>query len=151
METSSVKDNNIVCSGALFYAKSTGRFLFVQRTKTKTVGQWGLVGGMSEQGETPWKALEREIKEEIGQTHGKFEKIIPLELFTSKDEKFYFHTFIVVVDKEFTPQLNGEHSGYAWCNFKSYPKLLHVGLRNTLQNKVNQTKIETVVEVVKTL
>ena len=64
METSSVKD--IICSGALFFAKSTGKFLFLQRTKHKTAGQWGLVGGMSEEGETPWKAPEREIKEEIG-------------------------------------------------------------------------------------
>lgn len=148
METSSVKD--IICSGALFFAKSTGKFLFLQRTKHKTAGQWGLVGGMSEEGETPWKALEREIKEEIGETP-KFEKIIPLELFTSKDQKFFFHTYVVIVEKEFIPVLNEEHSGYAWTNAKDYPKPLHVGLRNTLQNKVNQTKIDTIVEIVKSL
>jgi len=148
METSSVKD--IICSGALFYAKDTSRFLFLQRTKHKTAGQWGLVGGMSEEGETPWKALEREILEEVGKTP-KFEKIIPLELYTSKDEKFFFHTYIVVVEKEFIPTLNNEHSGYAWTYAKDYPKPLHVGLRNTLQSKVNQTKIETIVEVVKSL
>ena len=89
METSSVNDN-ITCSGALFYALNTKRFLFLQRTKNKTIGQWGLVGGMSEKGETPWNSLQREIKEEIG-VEGNFKKVIPLELFTSKDEK-YFNT-----------------------------------------------------------
>lgn len=148
METSSVKD--IICSGALFFAKETNRFLFLQRTKRKTAGQWGLVGGMSENGETPWNALEREVKEEIGKTP-KFEKIIPLELYTSKDEKFFFHTYVIIVDKEFIPNLNNEHSGYAWTTANDYPKPLHVGLRNTLQNKVNQTKIQTIVEIVKSL
>ena len=64
METSSVNDN-ITCSGALFYALDTKRFLFLQRTKNKTIGQWGLVGGMSERGETPWNSLQREIKEKL--------------------------------------------------------------------------------------
>tara|TARA_B100000925_G_C21787401_1_gene378988 strand:+ start:148 stop:597 length:450 start_codon:yes stop_codon:yes gene_type:complete len=149
METSSVNDN-ITCSGALFYALNTKRFLFLQRTKNKTIGQWGLVGGMSEKGETPWNSLQREIKEEIG-VEGNFKKVIPLELFTSKDEKFYFHTYVILVEKEFIPTLNNEHSGYCWCDIGTYPKPLHVGLRNTLQNKINQTKIQTVSEIANTL
>ena len=68
MATSTIKDKNIVCSGALFYARTTKRFLFLERTKTKTAGQWGLVGGMAEGNETPWTALEREISEEVGKT-----------------------------------------------------------------------------------
>ena len=48
MATSTIKDKNIVCSGALFYARNTKRFLFLERTKTKTAGQWGLVGGMAD-------------------------------------------------------------------------------------------------------
>lgn len=147
METGSL---DIICSGALFYAKATKRFLFLQRTKHKTAGQWGLVGGMAEKGETPWKALEREIKEEIGNTP-KIIKTIPLELFNSKDEKFFFHTYIAVVEEEFIPTLNNEHSGYCWTHANSYPKPLHVGLRNTLTNKVNQTKINTVTEILESL
>ena len=30
--------NSIICSGALFYATSTKRFLFLQRTDSKTKG-----------------------------------------------------------------------------------------------------------------
>ena len=132
METSTVK-KDIVCSGALFYARNTKRFLFLERTKTKTIGQWGLVGGMAEHNETPWKALER---------------VIPLEMFTSNDSKFFFHTYLAIVDNEFIPVLNNEHSGYAWTNVNCWPKPLHVGLRNTLQNKAIKEKLQTVLDLI---
>ena len=47
MATSTIKED-IICSGALFFALDTQRFLYLQRTKHKTAGQWGLVGGMAE-------------------------------------------------------------------------------------------------------
>ena len=58
----------IICSGALFYAKKSKRFLFLHRTQGKQKDLWGLVGGTNEDKETPWSALQREIKEEIGET-----------------------------------------------------------------------------------
>lgn len=146
MATSTLKDKNIVCSGALFYARNTKRFLFLERTKTKTAGQWGLVGGMAEGDETPWKALEREISEEVGKTPP-IKKVIPLEMFTSNDSKFFFHTYLAIVDNEFIPTLNYEHSGYAWTNVNCWPKPLHVGLRNTLQNKAIKDKLQTVLDL----
>jgi 8-oxo-dGTP pyrophosphatase MutT (NUDIX family) len=145
MATSTL-DKNIVCSGALFYARNTKRFLFLERTKTKTAGQWGLVGGMAEGNETPWKALEREISEEVGKTPP-IKKVIPLEMFTSNDSKFFFHTYLTIVDNEFIPTLNNEHSGYAWTNVNCWPKPLHVGLRNTLQNKAIKDKLQTVLDL----
>ena len=39
---------DIVCSGALFYAKDTKRFMLVQRANKKHQGQWGIVGGKAE-------------------------------------------------------------------------------------------------------
>jgi len=146
MENSTLKDKNIVCSGALFYARNTKRFLFLERTKTKTAGQWGLVGGKAEGNETPWKALEREISEEVGKTPP-IKKVIPLEMFTSNDSKFFFHTYLAIVDNEFIPTLNDEHSGYAWTNVNCWPKPLHVGLRNTLQNKAIKDKLQTVLDL----
>ena len=146
MESSTLKDKNIVCSGALFYARTTKRFLFLERTKTKTAGQWGLVGGTAEGNETPWKALEREIGEEVGKTPP-IKKVIPLEMFTSNDSKFFFHTYLAIVDNEFIPTLNHEHSGYAWTNVNCWPKPLHVGLRNTLQNKAIKDKLQTVLDL----
>ena len=59
-------NDNIVCSGALFYATSTKRFLFLQRTDKKTQGMWGLVGGKSKFTESAFEGLKREIEEEVG-------------------------------------------------------------------------------------
>jgi len=139
--------SKIVCSGALFYALDTKRFLFLHRANGKTAGTWGLVGGGNELGESPFDGLKREIQEEVGDIP-KFVKTIPLETFVSNDEKFNFHTYLVVVKKEFLPNLNNEHNGYAWTSFGNWPKTLHQGLRNTLQNKTNLSKLETVFQVI---
>ena len=139
--------SKIVCSGALFYALDTKRFLFLHRANGKTSGTWGLVGGGNELGESPFEGLTREIQEEVGDLP-KFVKTIPLETFVSNDEKFNFHTYLVVVKKEFLPNLNNEHNGYAWTSFGKWPKTLHQGLRNTLQNKTNLSKLETVFQVI---
>jgi 8-oxo-dGTP pyrophosphatase MutT (NUDIX family) len=139
--------SKIVCSGALFYALDTKRFLFLHRANGKTSGTWGLVGGGNELGESPFEGLTREIQEEVGDLP-KFVKTIPLETFVSNDEKFNFHTYLVVIKKEFLPNLNNEHDGYAWTSFGKWPKTLHQGLRNTLQNKTNLSKLETVFQVI---
>ena len=88
-----------------------------QRTDFKTRGMWGLVGGRARYTESAFEGLKREILEEVGET-STFKKIIPLEMFTSNDEKFYFNTFVIAVEKEFIPKLNKEHSGYCWTAFE---------------------------------
>lgn len=138
--------DKIVCSGALFYALDTKRLLFLHRNNGKHKDMWGLVGGTNEGAETPWEGLKREIHEEIGTVE--IIKTIPLETFVSNDTKFLFHTYLCVVANEFMPKLNYEHNGYAWAEFKYWPKPLHHGLRNTLQNKSNLSKLETVFQVV---
>jgi 8-oxo-dGTP pyrophosphatase MutT (NUDIX family) len=132
----------IVCSGALFFAISTNRFLFLHRCRSKHSNTWGLVGGVNEEKETPWTALEREISEEISSTPIK--KAIPLETFVSVDNQFVFHTYFCLVDNEFIPILNDEHDGYAWVSYQKWPRPLHQGLKNTLNNRINQAKLETV-------
>ena len=138
--------NNIVCSGALIYSLDTKRFLFLHRAQGKQSNLWGLVGGTNEGTETPWEGLKREIFEEIGEISIK--KTIPLETFVSNDSQFHFHTYLCVVENEFIPKLNNEHNGYAWTSFNHWPKPLHHGLRNTLQSKVNLSKLETVFKVI---
>lgn len=139
--------NNIVCSGALFYTLDTNRFLFLHRANGKTGNLWGLVGGTNEGVETPWEGLQREMQEEIGELPT-IKKIIPLETFVSNDSKFLFHTYLCVIDREFIPSLNEEHDGYSWVSFGKWPKPLHHGLRNTLTNKTNLAKLETVFQVI---
>ena len=140
-------EQNIICSGALFYSTSTKRFLLLQRTDTKTRGMWGLVGGRMRYTESAFEGLKREIKEEVGDTP-KFKKVIPIELFTSNDQKFFFHTYLIAVEAEFIPKLNVEHSGYCWTAFECWPKNLHLGLRNTLNNKAIKGKLQTILDLI---
>ena len=138
--------DKITCSGALFYSLNTNRFLFLHRTTGKTSNLWGLVGGTNEGKETPWEGLKREISEEIGDV--RIKKTIPLETFISNDSKFLFHTYVCVVDNEFLPVLNQEHDGFARVSFGKWPKHLHLGLKNTLNNKINITKLETIFKMI---
>ncbi len=139
---------NIVCSGGLFLARDTKRFLFLLRTQGKTAGTWGLVGGKKEPGDhTPYDTLKREIQEEIGKSPA-IKKVVPLELFVSNDQQFHYHTYVLIVDKEFIPILNEEHAGYAWCDFNSWPKPLHQGVKTSLSNKSIRSKIEILLELV---
>lgn len=138
----------IVCSGGLFLAKDTKRFLFLLRSQGKTAGTWGLVGGKKEPSDyTPYDTLKREADEEVGKTPA-IKKIIPLELFVSNDRQFQYNTYILVVEKEFMPALNEEHEGYAWCNFNSWPKPLHQGVKTSLNNKSIKTKVEILLELI---
>jgi 8-oxo-dGTP pyrophosphatase MutT (NUDIX family) len=140
--------NQVICSGGLFLAKDTGRFLFLLRTQGKTAGSWGIVGGKKEPSDvTAYDALTREIQEEVGKTPA-IKKVIPLELFTSNDQNFQYNTYVLLVDKEFIPVLNDEHSGYAWCNYENFPKPLHQGVRNSFTNKIIKAKIELLLDLI---
>ena len=140
-------DKNIICSGALFYAVSTKRFMFLQRNHPKSKGLWGLVRGRARWTESAFEGLKREINEEVGQVSA-FKKVIPLELFTSNDQQFFFHTYVVAIENEFIPKLNGEHSGYCWTAFECWPKNLHAGLKNTLNNKAIKGKLQTILDLI---
>jgi dATP pyrophosphohydrolase len=136
-----MEHSNIGC-GALIYSKNTHRYLFLLRNRKRHAGSWGLVGGGVESGESPIEALQREITEEIGSIV--YEKIIPLEKFTSENETFEYHTYLIPVDAEFVPQLNDEHRGYAWTSIDDHPKPLHPGVWRTFNFKSVVDKIRTV-------
>ena len=146
MENRIITDK-IVCSGALFYAKSTKRFLLLQKTLGKHAGTWGLVGGTNHEGENPWQGLQREVIEEIG-CFPTVVKTIPLETFVSNDNIFNFHTYLCVIQDEFLPILSDEHCGWAWVNLDHAPKPLHQGLRNSFSNKIIRTKLQTVFDLI---
>ena len=139
---------NIICSGAIFYTLNTNRFLFLHRAQSKQNNVWGLVGGTNNETELPWEGLKREIIEEIGKLP-LIQKTIPLETFVSDDRHFFYHTYLCIIEKEFIPTLNEEHNGYAWVDYKKWPKPLHRGLLSTLTSKTNQQKFETIFEITK--
>ena len=136
----------ISCSGALFYARNTQRILFLQKSNGKHQGTWGVVGGTNEDQETPWQGLLREIQEEIG-GHPPILKAVPIETFVSNDKVFNFHTYLCIVDEEFVPTLSNEHTGWCWATMDYAPKPLHQGLRNSFNNRIIRTKLETIFEV----
>ena len=133
--------------GALFLSKTTGRYLFVLRNGSRYDSTWAFVGGKVEKDETEYNALQREIVEEIGFMPLVI-KTIPVEKFTNSKNNFSYSTYVCVVNDEFLPKLNDEHNGFAWTTFGNWPKSLHQGLRNTLQNKTNLAKLETVFQVI---
>jgi ADP-ribose pyrophosphatase YjhB (NUDIX family) len=139
--------DQIVCSGAVFYAKSTKRILLLQKAAGKHQGTWGLVGGTNNEGETAWQGLQREVLEEVGQFPSII-KTIPLETFVSNDSVFNFHTYLCVIEEEFIPVLSKEHQGWAWCTIDGAPKPLHQGLRSSFSNKTIRTKLQTVFDIV---
>ena len=145
MEFRTVTDK-ITCSGALFYAKTTGRFLLLQKAHGKNAGTWGLVGGTNVEGENPWQGLQREVQEEIGQAP-EIVKTIPLETFVSNDKVFNFHTYLCVINDEFIPTLSNEHCAWAWSTIDYAPKPLHQGLRNSFNNKIIRTKLQTIFDL----
>lgn len=135
--------NKIRASGVLFLSIDTKRFLLLQKSTGKNEGVWGLVGGKTEEQETYWTGLCREIKEEIGFIPDSV-KTIPLETFISDDARFNFQTYLTLVKNEFIPILSQEHKSWAWCELDYWPKPLHQGLKNTVSSKVIRAKIDTV-------
>jgi hypothetical protein len=140
--------SQIICSGGLFLARDTHRFLFLLRTQGKTAGTWGMVGGKKEPDDlTAYDILTREIKEEVGKTPT-IRKVVPLELFISNDQQFQYNTYVLLIDREFIPTLNEEHAGYAWCDFRQWPKPLHQGVKTSLSSRSISNKIEILLELI---
>lgn len=135
--------NSIVGVGGLIYCVNTGRYLFLLRNGVKYPGTWSIAGGKIEIGESVIAALSREIQEEISFGISDCKKI-PLETYTSADNYFCYHTFLILVDREFVPILNYEHRGWVWCNIDDIPKPTHPGLFKTVKIEEIANKIKNV-------
>ena len=128
--------------GALIYARNTQRYLFLLRSSGSWSRTWGLPGGKIKLGETVLEGLNREIQEELGGIIID-PKVVPVEMFTSNNEQFVYHTFFIAVDYEFAPALNQEHIGYAWVPIDSAPHPLHPGVSRTFGSTTILAKIKT--------
>lgn len=129
--------------GVWFYSIDTQRYFYLMRNDPKNPMTWGLAGGKVESGESLLDTINRECQEELG-FMPEYQRLVPVEQFTSPDGNFVYHTFFCCVTKEFQPQLNQEHLGYAWIDTCAWPKPMHPGLWNTINFDVVLEKIETV-------
>jgi len=148
-----MENNSLIeidCSGALICARDTHRFLLLQKREGKHAGRWGLVGGTNHSNESAWQGLCREIEEELGLIPD-IKKTLPLERFVSNDSLFKFHTYFCVVDSEFIPKLSDEHVAWGWFDLECLPKPVHKGLDLSLRNRIIQTKIQTVIDIIDVL
>jgi 8-oxo-dGTP pyrophosphatase MutT (NUDIX family) len=148
MENNSLME--VDCSGALICSRNSHRFLLLQKREGKHAGRWGLVGGTNHSNESAWQGLCREIEEELGAMPD-IKKTIPLEKFVSNDSLFKFHTYFCVVDSEFIPKLSNEHVAWGWFDLDCLPKPVHKGLDLSLRNRIIQTKIQTVIDIIDVL
>jgi 8-oxo-dGTP pyrophosphatase MutT (NUDIX family) len=129
--------------GVWFYAVDTHRYLYLMRDDPKHPNTWGLPGGKIDPGETLIDAINRECTEELG-TMPSYIKLLPLEKFTTIDGGFAYHTFFCSVVTEFVPQLNHEHTGWAWIASGTWPKPMHPGLWSTVNFDAVRNKIQTI-------
>lgn len=137
----------MISIGSLFYCWTTQRFFFVLRGQDcPRPNTWGLVGGKLEEGETLTQGLHREILEELG-FQPEIRKTIPIDTYENIDQSFKYYTWLLIVDKEFIPDLNHENQGYAWVSFNGWPKPLHPGLYASFTEDMFKRKIATIVDL----
>lgn len=118
-------------AGCIFLARDTHRIMLAHRSEdVQEPGTWGTWGGAIDASERPLNAVEREVYEETGY-RGSLE-LAALKVF--KKGSFEYHNFLAIVDQEFTPRLNWENQGFAWCAFGKWPEPLHFGLKNLLRD-----------------
>jgi hypothetical protein len=71
-------------------------------------------------------------------------KILPIELYISKDKGFEYGTYVCLVDNDFSVK---DSVSYAWVSMTGLPKHLHNGLKSTLNNHITKIKLETILEL----
>jgi ADP-ribose pyrophosphatase YjhB (NUDIX family) len=138
-----MEPNIVNAVGVWFYAQSTQKYLYLMRNDRRNVGFWGLPGGKVNNNESLLAALKRECQEELGLVPD-YLQLVPVEKFTNSTSLFCYHTFWCAIPNEFTPTLNHEHLGYAWIQSGHWPRPMHPGLWNTLNEDVILDKIQLV-------
>ncbi len=108
--------------GVVYNSKK--QILITQRNTEPFYQKWVMPGGKVDQGETPEKAVLREVKEEVGLegTVGELlaKKEFPLSV-SGEIRQYRVYFFEVFLEKEFEIQPNfAEVSDYAWVSRDSY-------------------------------
>lgn len=127
--------------GGIIVSEESGRVMTVLRSSIEShPNTWTFAGGKVEHNESSAVALKRELQEELNLT--RIKKILPLHSYQSRSKDFVYDTFIVLVSKEFIPELNWENSGYAWTTIDELPSPLHPKVRQMLSSSRLKTKFK---------
>lgn len=124
-------------AGILFLSKQTSKVLLILDDFKWTVPTFVRNGTVLDDATTT-----------ISKFYQNSSKLIPLELYVSNDNGFEFSTYVCLVDVEFSVK---ESPTYCWANLDYLPKNLHQGLKTTLNNKLIQDKIKTMIVVAQQL
>ena len=81
-------------------------------------GSWETVHGHIEEGERPWEAATRELKEETGMVPERLYNLSRVEAFYQhrKDEVALVPVFVAFVAPDTAVRLGGEHDGHEWLD-----------------------------------
>ncbi|MGM0457990.1 MAG: NUDIX domain-containing protein [Bacteroidota bacterium] len=103
-------------------------FLLFKRAKGKIYeGQWRMIGGKVEPGETYWEAALRELLEETALTPSKMWTIPSLNLFYehSSDSILQIPAFAAEIDRGDAIRLDREHTEYSWVEHDEVSEYLY--------------------------
>ncbi|CAM5998809.1 unnamed protein product [Sphagnum balticum] len=133
----------IYAAGLLIVTKDK-KVLFLKRGPDGDhPNEWGLPGGKIEDGETPVEAAIRETHEEAGYYLAETEPEYWTRQIREEDGRAVdFTTYRLKIDKEFTPVLSNESSGYQWCDLDNPPQPLHPGCQISIDRfSMNEHKV----------
>lgn len=111
--------------------------LFLHRTDGEG---WAFPGGSCEYGELPYDCALREAGEETGWANNITVPFLAPAAGTNIVRGVRFTTFVVDLERTFTPTLNAEHDRYSWHTawdvlYGNVAMQLHPGVRLTLEGK----------------
>lgn len=103
------------------FSQNSPEFLLCKRSSKKIYsGQWRMIGGKVEPGETYWKAALRELSEETALDPKKFWTVPSLNQFyeAKNDQILSIPVFAAEINASEQPILNDEHSAFGWFKTK---------------------------------
>jgi hypothetical protein len=129
-----------VSAAGIVFTTPAGLALFLKRASgSDHAGTWAWPGGGIEGNETAEEAAKREALEEIGhETQGELN-----EIHNETDDESSFTTFHNGVDQHFLPELNSEHTAYAWAPLIDPPQPLHPGVKKMLDGMDSDLSMAT--------
>ena len=120
-------------AGLLFFSTNTGRVLLVLEDTKWTVPTFPRLDN-----------LLKDAHPLIDSYYGKSARVLPIELYLSEDKGFEYGTYVCLVKDEFLTTVS---STISWRSLNKLPKQLHTGLKNTLNNPIIRTKLDTILEL----